>query len=850
MSSQKELAFTALEQLYFFVCPADPDNTQEPSQAAQPGELSLTRDPFTPIVFTAADLENREAFKRALGTKLFRSPVKNIPKDTEVTQLCDRLWFRSHPDEAPSQLSRHWDRFLGFINEDLLKFVRQFEAQQDTASDDTIRAFLRKVFSPPQGTMAYRVIPVNKNGPVDRKQDITSEDNRANSHASMSNYVLQLQSHVQAGSRARAGCRFFISATSDLNTALWYSKAGMLTVVYIKLSECDLKIDVGANNGMFSAVMAKNYAKASSEIIVDSVIPADAYVKVQFTKKNILRRFDLDQESRTLPNFDPSTFSPIQELKGTTRPIKVKGERGHHYVIKLGPHFQDHQQNFLHLLDEFFASVVYSCAGALVPPCSLQLVELEVNPGFGAPKQRQEIWVLISKFIQGDNLKSKDVTKDVVLHSQLGKHVMVDLLLHNMDAMGPDYRNVILIHGEGTSATQAYRVDCGACWGNSPTLVPKKTDRASAPGAIEQTISSKANAAKAKPGDAYNCLSRVLGHVRKSEKIARLQELGNSLLKTLRGRMAEFRLYDSRFLERRSYLEEALPKWLQEYSAGPQVPPLHPAVSGSSESSSRKGKRKVAQEDSDNEDNLTSQSVPPSPKKARVASGTQQASSSGSSSNANRSGVAVTVTPAKTAPAQRKPAKKSGDQILIKGVRSKQHPQGYTVLDLTSGSKDEFVRFSPFFVHGGIPVPYVPGSVSGTVEGVWQGLKVFANEGVDTSKFLGRQGDVRKDLKRGKSGKRGEVIGHHGGGKIDGSGDQTLLSYVEARHQIYIPTYRWVLKNRLQREVEGLLERLRRGEKFVFLDYFVNEDATDPKNRLSHAGVLKKYLLEKLDAEE
>jgi len=159
------------------------------------------------------------------------------------------------------------------------------------------------------------------------------------------------------------------------------------------------------------------------------------------------------------------------------------------------------------------------------------------------------------------------------------------------------------------------------------------------------------------------------------------------------------------------------------------------------------------------------------------------------------------------------------------------------VLNLTSQSTDGFVRFSPFYGHGDIPVPFLVNTTSQTVEGVWQGLKIFAHEGMDPQKFHLSM----KKLKRGKTTKRGEILGHHGGGN-------RVLSYVDARREIYLPAYEWVLKHKLQQQVNGLLERLRRGEKFVFLDYYTNEDVNDEKNRLSHAGVLKRYLLEKLRA--
>src|SRR5262245_22655287 len=55
--------------------------------------------------------------------------------------------------------------------------------------------------------------------------------------------------------------------------------------------------------------------------------------------------------------------------------------------------------------------------------------------------------------------------------------------------------------------------------------------------------------------------------------------------------------------------------------------------------------------------------------------------------------------------------------------------------DVTSRGPEPWVRFSPFFPHGGIPVPFTAGRTAMSVEGIWQGLKVFASADVDESKF-------------------------------------------------------------------------------------------------------------------
>lgn len=53
------------------------------------------------------------------------------------------------------------------------------------------------------------------------------------------------------------------------------------------------------------------------------------------------------------------------------------------------------------------------------------------------------------------------------------------------------------------------------------------------------------------------------------------------------------------------------------------------------------------------------------------------------------------------------------------------------IIDVTSKAPEPWVRLSPFYPHGGIPVPYSDGVTSQSVEGIWQALKVFKDADVD-----------------------------------------------------------------------------------------------------------------------
>ena len=157
---------------------------------------------------------------------------------------------------------------------------------------------------------------------------------------------------------------------------------------------------------------------------------------------------------------------------------------------------------------------------------------------------------------------------------------------------------------------------------------------------------------------------------------------------------------------------------------------------------------------------------------------------------------------------------------------------GAMVLDVTSKGPEPWVRFSPFFPHGGIPIPNTAGQTAQSVEGLWQGLKVFEREDIDPSKWaITNMSGIKRS---GKS--RGQVLGHR-----FGVGSETLLSYRDARYRIYLPAYLWVLENRLSEQLAEVRRHLAAGP-VVLLDSETNCDVEDLSSPLSHAGLVKCYL--------
>jgi hypothetical protein len=157
---------------------------------------------------------------------------------------------------------------------------------------------------------------------------------------------------------------------------------------------------------------------------------------------------------------------------------------------------------------------------------------------------------------------------------------------------------------------------------------------------------------------------------------------------------------------------------------------------------------------------------------------------------------------------------------------------GARIIDVTSRADEPWVRLSPFYPHGGIPVPRSPGVTAWSVEGIWQALKVFETCDVDPARLgVTAMTGLKRTVRR-----YGRVLGHR-----DGLHGERLLGYETARRRIYLPAYRWVLENR----TAGLVDRVRRLAEegdVVLLDYTTNGDVADLATPLSHAALIRGYI--------
>jgi hypothetical protein len=176
--------------------------------------------------------------------------------------------------------------------------------------------------------------------------------------------------------------------------------------------------------------------------------------------------------------------------------------------------------------------------------------------------------------------------------------------------------------------------------------------------------------------------------------------------------------------------------------------------------------------------------------------------------------------------------------IIIESKRKKlqtilkKYP-GAIPADVTSAATDGLVKLSPFYPHGGIPVPFSEGFTATCVEAIWQGLKVFESCDVDIQMF---KNDTMKNIKRTVR-RFGKPLGHRKG--VYGT---ELLGYIEARKQIYIPTYKWVLENKVANIIERLRTANNEGKTIILLDYDTNADVENAKKPLSHASLIKAYV--------
>lgn len=153
------------------------------------------------------------------------------------------------------------------------------------------------------------------------------------------------------------------------------------------------------------------------------------------------------------------------------------------------------------------------------------------------------------------------------------------------------------------------------------------------------------------------------------------------------------------------------------------------------------------------------------------------------------------------------------------------------IADMTIEARNCLRRLSPLYQHGGIPIPNSGYITASCVEAIWEGLKVFEDEDVDTSLFVKK---VPKELKR-FSQRNGKLLGHR-----FGTNGLEILNHNDACRRILIPVYRWVLDYKVQ----DIILRLREASEsktLVLLDYNTKCDLHNFMEPLSYAYLVKAY---------
>ncbi|MCV9931921.1 hypothetical protein OIU80_06470 [Flavobacterium sp. LS1R47] len=176
------------------------------------------------------------------------------------------------------------------------------------------------------------------------------------------------------------------------------------------------------------------------------------------------------------------------------------------------------------------------------------------------------------------------------------------------------------------------------------------------------------------------------------------------------------------------------------------------------------------------------------------------------------------------------------NEIIIESRRKKIEtikslfPDSY-IIDVTSKSEYPWIKFSPFYPHKDIPIPFSDNLFSKSVEGIWQGLKVFENNDIDISKFeIENMRNIKRTIR-----KYGKIKGHR-----KGIYSLEIIDYFQSKKKIYLPTYKWILENKLKVEIEEL-RKIVKLKPLVLLDYEISEDVFSSKP-ISHAYLIKLFL--------
>ena len=140
--------------------------------------------------------------------------------------------------------------------------------------------------------------------------------------------------------------------------------------------------------------------------------------------------------------------------------------------------------------------------------------------------------------------------------------------------------------------------------------------------------------------------------------------------------------------------------------------------------------------------------------------------------------------------------------------------QDAIIVDITNtNEKNEFRKLSPLYSHGDIPLPNTTNICSKSINEVWQRLCI---NGKNESSYYNVR--FRK-----------------------GIGINDFWDYIDARKNILIPIYCWMLENKAYDIVENL-RSVPSAKTVVIIDKTINSDINNLREPFSCAFLLKSYI--------
>lgn len=149
------------------------------------------------------------------------------------------------------------------------------------------------------------------------------------------------------------------------------------------------------------------------------------------------------------------------------------------------------------------------------------------------------------------------------------------------------------------------------------------------------------------------------------------------------------------------------------------------------------------------------------------------------------------------------------------------------IIDITKGI---FKKLNPYYRYGDIPVSFTPNLFAMSLASMWQALKVYEKEGVNLS--ILKESHVNKVC---RDNNLGELKGYN-----RGAYGHVIYDEMEARKQIYVPTYKWILDYKAN-DLINFIRTQSEKKEVVILDKYIGSDIFNVNQPISNAYLIKAY---------